>query len=115
MMPGMNPKMLKRAMKQMGVKQQEIEASQVIIKTEGKDLIINNPSVQKVKMMGQETIQIAGEIEEQVISEELEINEDDIKTVMEQAGASQEQARSSIEKHSGDLAAAILELSEHKE
>ena len=115
MIPGMNSRQMKQAMRKMGVKQVDIEATQVIIKTADKDLIINNPSVQKVNMMGQETFQIAGEIEEQAISEEPEINEDDISTVTEQTGATKELAQKTIEKHHGDLAAAILELSEHKE
>jgi len=111
----MNPRKAAQMMKKMGIKQVDIEATQVIIKTADKDLIINNPSVQKVNMMGQETFQIAGELEEQAISEEPEINEDDISTVTEQTGATKELAQETIEKHHGDLAAAILELSENKE
>ena len=67
MIPGMNPRKAAQMMKKMGIKQVDIEATQVIIKTADKDLIINNPSVQKVNMMGQETFQIAGELEEQAI------------------------------------------------
>tara|TARA_Y100000310_G_C20183304_1_gene579185 strand:+ start:63 stop:410 length:348 start_codon:yes stop_codon:yes gene_type:complete len=115
MIPGMNPRKAAQMMKKMGIKQEEIEASQVIIKTAEADLVINNPSVQKVNMMGQETFQIAGEIEEQAISEEPEINEEDVNTVIEQTGVEKEKAQEVIEKHHGDLAAAILELSENKE
>ncbi len=111
----MNPRKAAQMMKKMGIKQEEIEASQVIIKTAEADLVINNPSVQKVNMMGQETFQIAGEIEEQAISEEPEINEEDVNTVIEQTGVEKEKAQEVIEKHHGDLAAAILELSENKE
>ena len=109
----MNSRQAQQMMRKMGIKQIDIEASQVIIKTAEKDIIINNPSVQKVNMMGQETFQIAGEIEEQEISEEPDINEDDITTVTGQTGATKEQAQETIEKHHGDLAAAILELSEN--
>ena len=103
-MPGINPQLMKQAMKKMGVKQEEIEATQVIIKTPSKNLIINNPTVQKISMMGEESLQITGDIEEESISE------DDIKTVSEQAGVSKEKAKEALVKFNGDLAEAILYL-----
>ncbi|MCK5283166.1 MAG: nascent polypeptide-associated complex protein [Nanoarchaeota archaeon] len=110
MMPGMNPRMMKQAMKRMGIKQEEIEATEVIIKTPEKEIIISEPSVSKVNMMGQETWQVAGEAVERDINSEPEINEEDINTVVEQTGVSEDKAREVIEKHKGDLAAAIMEL-----
>jgi len=95
-------------MKKLGVKQEEIDAQEVIIKTKDKNLIIKNPNIIKVNMMGQETLQITGEIEEK----EKEIfNEDDIKTVMEQTNCSREEAIEALEKEK-DLAAAILSLTQ---
>ena len=38
-MPGMNPRMMKQAMKRMGIQQQDIEATEVIIKTPAKDVL----------------------------------------------------------------------------
>lgn len=105
MFPGINPKQMQQAMKKLGVKQEEIDAKEVIIKTSDKNLIIRNPSVVKVNMMGQESLQITGDIEEESL-----ISEDDVNTVSEQAGVSKEEARKSLENNSGDLAAAILEL-----
>ncbi len=110
MFPGMNPKQLQRAMKQLGIQQQEISAKEVIIKCEDKEIIVTNPSVQKVNMMGQETFQISGEIEEKELSSTPEISEDDIDTVMEQTGASKEKAQEALDKANGDLAEAILKL-----
>ena len=96
-------------MKQLGIAQEEIHAEQVIIeKTDGSRLIIKNPSVTKVKMQGQETFQIAGEISEE--AGEL-FSESDVKTVIEKTGASEAEAKSALEKTKGDLAEAILELS----
>ena len=112
MIPGMNPRAMKQAMKRMGIQQQDIEATEVIIKTEDKEIVIANPQVAKVNMMGQETYQVVGEAQERAISKEPEINEEDIKTVMEQTGADQEKAKETIQKHNGDLAAAIMELKE---
>ena len=61
MFPGMNPKMMKQAMKKMGMKQEELNAKQVIIVLEDKELVFENPGVSKVNMMGQDTYQITGE------------------------------------------------------
>lgn len=110
MMPGMNPRKVQQMMKQMGIQQVEIPASEVIIRSEGKDIVITNPSVQKVNMMGQETFQISGDIHEQEVSTTPEISEEDIKTVMEQANVDKETARKAIEDADGDLAEAIMKL-----
>jgi len=110
MIPGMNPRAMKQAMKRMGIQQQDIEATEVIIKTPDKEIVITNPQVAKVNMMGQQTYQVIGEAEERSISKEPEINEEDVKTVMEQTGADENKAKEAIEKHQGDLAAAIMEL-----
>ncbi len=107
MFPGMNPKMVKEAMKKMGIKQEEIPATEVIIKTPDKDLIIRNPQVAKVIAMGQETFQISGEVE---VMEAQKFSEEDVKTVAEQAKVSKEKARAALEKTKGDLAQAILDL-----
>lgn len=110
MMPGMNPRKMAQVMKRMGIQQTEIPATEVIIRTPDKELVITDPQVAKVNMMGQETIQIVGEIHERELSSAPEISEDDVKTVMAQAGVSEEDARSAIDENDGDLAAAILSL-----
>ena len=110
MIPGMNPRDMQKAMKRLGIKQEEIDATEVIIKTSDKEIIIQNPQVSKVNMMGQETYQVIGQAEEREISSEPEINEDDIKTVMEQTGASEERAKEAIENNNQDLAKAIMAL-----
>lgn len=97
-------------MKRMGIQQTEIDATEVIIKTPDKELVITDPQVSKVNMMGQETIQIVGDIHERELETEPEISEDDINTVMEQANVSEEQAKAAIGEHKGDLAAAIMSL-----
>ena len=102
----MNPKAMKAAMKKMGVKETPIEATEVIIKTPGKDLIVRNPSVAVIEMMGQESIQIQGDIE----AYETGPSDEDVETVMEQASCTKEEAKAALEKHEGDLAEAILEL-----
>ena len=106
----MNPREMQKAMKRLGIKQEEIDAQEVTIRTADKEIIIHNPQVSKVNMMGQETYQIVGEAEERTLSSEPEINKEDIKTVMEQTGVSEEKATEAIHSNNGDLAKAILEL-----
>lgn len=95
-------------MQRLGIRQQDIQATEVIIKTPDKDIVITQPQVAKVNMMGQETFQITGNISERTA--EVEINKDDVRTVAEQAQVGEEEALTAIKKHNGDLAAAILEL-----
>lgn len=108
MFPGMNPKQMQQAMKKLGIRQEDIDAIAVIIRTSKEDIIIRNPSIQKVNMSGQISYQISGEEEHRPIEEEIEISEEDIKTVMEQANITKEEAEKSLKQNKGDLAAAIL-------
>lgn len=114
---GMNPKALEAAMKKMGVNQVEIDASSVVIRCPDKDIIIDNPSVSKVNMMGQTTYQIVGEAKEvkRQNEEVIEISDDDIKMVSEQTNVDEDTAFSYIEKAGGDLAEAIIMINESKE
>jgi len=115
MFPGMNPRKMQQMMKKMGIAQQEIESTEVIIKTAEKDIIITDPSVSKVNMMGQETFQISGTINEREKSREPEISEDDVKTVMDQAKVDEDKAKEALEKAKGDIAKAIMDLQSSSE
>ena len=110
MFPGINPREMQNAMKRLGIKQEEIDAEEVIIRTADKDLVIKNPQVSKVNMMGQETFQIVGEIIEVERNGKIEINEDDMSTVMEQTNCTKKEALDALEGSHGNLAEAILKL-----
>ena len=110
MFPGINPKEMQKAMKRLGIKQEEIDAEMVIIKTQDKDLIIKNPQVSRVNMMGQETFQVVGDITEVEKDDKIAISEEDIKTVMEQANCTKEEALEALNDTNGNLAEAILKL-----
>ena len=106
MIPGINPKQMQAVMKQMGMSQTDIDALRVIIeKSDGNKIVINNPSVTKIKMQGQETFQISGDV-----SEESGFSEDDIKVIIEKTKCSEKEAKKALEE-TGDLAEAILKLS----
>ncbi|MBN2458335.1 nascent polypeptide-associated complex protein [Candidatus Woesearchaeota archaeon] len=115
MIPGMNPRMMKQAMKKMGIKQEEIDSNEVIIRCPDKEIVISPASVQKVNMMGQETFQVSGDISERELSIEPEISDDDIQTVVDQTGVSKEKAIEAIEASKGDLAIAIMNLQKEGE
>lgn len=110
MFPGVNPREMQKVMKRMGIQQVEIEASEVIIRMQDKDIVINNPQVSKVNMMGQETYQIVGKAIEVARDSKPEINDDDVNTVMEQANCTKEEAEKSLEESNGNIAEAIMNL-----
>ena len=104
----MDPKKMQQAMKQMGIAQEEIIAKRVVIEKEDSNIIIENPSITKIKVQGSETFQISGDIKEE--NKSYEVSEQDIKTVMEKTNCSEEDAKKVLEK-TKDLAETILELS----
>jgi len=109
MIGGMNPRQMQGMMKKMGISQEEISSRRVIIeKSDGNKIILDNPSVIKIKMQGQESFQITGEAYEE--NEKIEISEEDIKTVMEKTNCSEEKAKETLER-TQDLAESILDLS----
>jgi len=107
---GMNPKKMQGLMKQMGIQQEDIDAESVVInKTDGSKITIESPQVAKIKMQGQETFQIMGEAKEEAGEA---FTEDDVKLVAEKTSKPEDEARSALEKTKGDIAEAILKLSE---
>ncbi|MEK6848308.1 MAG: nascent polypeptide-associated complex protein [Nanoarchaeota archaeon] len=106
MFPNIDPRKMQSMLKQLGMQQDEIEATRVIIEQADKKIIIENPSVARIKMQGQESWQISGNAREEESN-----NEGDIKTVMEKTGKSREEAEKALKESNGDLAEAILGLS----
>ncbi len=102
----LNPKMMEKAMKQLGIKSEEIMATEVVIKTAEKEIIITNPQVTRINMGGQESFQITGELSERSASK---FSEEDVKMVMDQTGVTKEQAEKALEE-TGDIAEAIMKL-----
>lgn len=105
-----NPRQLEKMAKRMGIQSAQIDAEEVIIKTKDKDIVIHNPSVAKINMMGQETFQISGDVEER---DKASFSEEDVETVAEKAGVTPEKAREALKKFGG-MAEAIIGLTEEK-
>ena len=98
---------MEKMMRQMGMNVSDIDAEEVVIRTPEKDIIISDPKVSKVKVMGQEMFQITGEVSEREREEE---GEEDVDMVAEQAGVSREEAREMLKETQGDIAEAIMKL-----
>ncbi len=105
MMPGMDPQQISKLMKSMGIKSTNIECSRVIIECENENIVISEPQVTEIDMKGQKTFQVAG-----TISSEGKTSKEDVSMVMEQTGASEEEAKKALEEANGDIAEAILKL-----
>lgn len=116
MIPGMNKKQMKqmeRQMKKMGMKMEDLDGvREVIIRFDEKELIIDNPSVSLMNVMGQETYQIDGKAREVELDYEIEIPEEDIEMVANSAGVSKDDAKAALEECKGDLAEAIMKLNQ---
>jgi len=107
-----------RMMQKMGMKVDEVaNVSQVIIRTDTKDIVIEEPSVTMVTVQGQAMYQIAGGR----ISEEVSVSapqvqgpaapsDADAQLVAQQTGRSIEESRNALMEAGGDLAKAILNL-----
>ncbi len=93
-------------MRQMGIKSDEINANSVVIETDSEKLIIENPQVTKITMQGQVSFQISGDLRTE------ENTSEDVKMIMDQTGCSEEEATNALKDADGDMAQAILNLSE---
>ena len=121
---GMNPRKMQQMMKQMGIDVTELDAEEVIIRTDEEELVFDNAQVTRMDAQGQQTYQVVGEPESRERSDrsedasgELEdgedasgIRDDDVELVAQRAGVSAEEARKALEAADGDLAAAITRL-----
>ena len=107
----LDPKKMQGVMSQLGIKQESLDASEVIIKCPDRNIVIKDPAVTKMIMQGQEMFQVTGDIEEQETeAEEYKPSDEDIETVSNKADVSREKAREALINAEGNLAKAIIEL-----
>lgn len=108
-----NPREAKRMMQRMGLNMDSMtEVQQVIIKTNTKEITIEEPEVAMLEMQGQKIFQVTGgKITEKATERKIAgLAEEDVRLVADQTGKTVEQARKALEECSGDLAKAILLL-----
>ena len=115
-MKRINPREARRMMQRMGLNMGAMpDVEQVIFKTSSKEIIVENPEVAVMEMQGQKIFQVTGEkIVEKTVEKAVKIPEEDVQLVATQARVSPEQARAALEQTKGDLAQAILLLSQTK-
>jgi nascent polypeptide-associated complex subunit alpha len=108
-----NPREAKRMMQRMGMSMDAMaDVQQVVIKTSGKEIIIDEPEVAILEMQGQKIFQVTGgKVSEKAAERKVSaVPEEDVRLVADQTGKSLEEARKALEESGGDLAKAILML-----
>ncbi|ELZ09119.1 nascent polypeptide-associated complex protein [Halovivax asiaticus JCM 14624] len=110
---------MEQMMNQMGIDMDELDAEEVIIRTDEHELVFSSPDVTKMDAQGQETYQIIGTPEERARGagdDETSdatggsVDQGDVELVASRTGASEEAARDALEANDGDLAAAVAQL-----
>ena len=112
MMPGrINPRQMNQMMRRLGINVKEIEnVEKVIIQTNEKEYIFQGAEVTIMDAQGQKTYQVTGN---PIIKERKEeLKEEDIQLIIDQTGKSKEEALKALEESKGDIAEAIMKLSE---
>ena len=115
MMPGrMNGRQLNQMMKRFGINVKNIDNVQkVIIQTDTKEYVFEKVEVTVMEAQGEKTYQIIGTPTVRLRQAAQEDTlKDDIKLVMEQTGKSEAEARKALKETNGDIAEAILKLSQ---
>jgi len=115
MIPGMggkvNPRQMNQMMRRLGINVKEIEnVEKVIIQTDTKEYVFDNASVTIMDAQGQKTYQITGK--PKILDKKEEIPEADIDLVIEQTGKTAQEAKKALKESKGDIAEAILKLTE---
>ena len=111
MIPGVNPKQMKAMMKKLGMKMEQLEdVERVVVYTKKGNYIFENAEVVSTTMQGATTYQLSGEMRFE--EAETVIPEEDVAMVAEPASVSKEAALAALKETNGDIAEAILKLSE---
>ena len=116
---------MERQMRRMGVDFQQLEGvTEVLIRFPDKELVIPEAQVLVMQAQGDDVYQIVGQSEERslTVSTELEgetpvipiqtFSEEDVQLVASQANVSEEEAREALRQAEGNLAKAIIVLTE---
>ena len=115
MMPGkMNSRQLAQMMKRFGINVKNIDnVEKVLIQTDTKEYVFGSVEVTVMEAQGQKTFQIIGEpLIKNRSQDTQETQKEDIKLIMEQTGKSEAEARKALQETNGDLAEAILKLTQ---
>ncbi|VVB68519.1 Nascent polypeptide-associated complex protein [Candidatus Norongarragalina meridionalis] len=110
MMPKMDPRQMAKLMSQMGIRNESVDATRVVIeKADGSKIVVEPASVTAIDMQGQKSFQISGAVREEKAGAEAH-EETDADLVVRECGCSREEAEKALAETNGDLAEAILKL-----
>jgi len=122
---GLDSRKMQQMMKQMGIDIDELDAEEVIIRTADKELVFDSPDVQHMDAQGQDTYNVVGtpetrelgegsttEADESADDSDDGIPQEDIETVADAAGVSEDKAREALEANNGMPLDAIESLEE---
>ena len=110
----MNPRKMRQMMDQMGIDVTEIDAEEVIIRTNDTEYVFHDADVQRMDAQGQQTYQVVGEPDERPRGDETagddddsgtDVAEQDVEIVAQRADVPESEAREALAE-TGDLAAA---------
>jgi len=123
----MNPRKMRQMMDQMGIDVTEIDAEEVIIRTDDIEYVFHDADVQRMDAQGQQTYQVVGEPDERPRGDEddadadgdgdtdaddgADVADQDVEIVAQRAGVPESEAREALAE-TGDLAAAVQRLQE---
>jgi nascent polypeptide-associated complex subunit alpha len=100
-------------MQRMGLSMNPMEVEEVVLRTKEKEITIEDPEVAVLEMQGQKIFQVTGgHLTEKALEKKLIVPEEDVQLVAQQAKVTLERARAALEQTGGDLAQAILLLSQ---
>ncbi len=111
-MPGnINPRQMNQMMRKLGISVKNIDnVEKIIIQTDSKEYIFKDAEVTVMDAKGHKTYQITGN---PIITDRSDDTlKEDIKLVMDQTSKSEEEAKKALEDSNGDIAEAILKLSQ---
>ena len=116
-MRGVNPRQMQRAMRSMGIKQNNIEGvTEVIIRTKDKDIVITNAEVVCVDVKGSKSYQVSGTETEMApgsaggVSAGPSFPNEDIELVIYQTNCDRDKAIAALEETDGQPAEAIIKI-----
>ncbi len=117
-----SPRNMRRMMKNLKV--EEIDAEEVIIRTQNEEIVISNPTVNLTNMQGVDVFQIVGsyvrrprrssEGSSEPSFDASSLKDSDIELVAKNAKATHDEAKEALIKTRGDLAAAVMFLRSKK-
>jgi nascent polypeptide-associated complex subunit alpha len=100
-------------MQRMGLNMNQLEVEEAIFRTKDKEIRLENPEVAILEMQGQKIFQVTGgRMTETALEKKSTIPDEDVQLVAQQAKVTLERAQAALEQTNGDLAQAILLLSQ---